>query len=276
MSSPFKVQEVKAKTVLNRSKISDVAYAINPYVGCQHGCSYCYARFMQRFTGHTGEEWGKYTDVKINAPEILEKQLWSKRKAKRERVLLSSVTDAYQPLEQRYEITRMCLKLLGDNGFPVSILTKSDLVLRDTDLLEYSSENEIGATIITFDEAVCRTFEQGAPSPSRRLAVLKTFSEQGLRTYCFVGPMIPFLTTPELDDLVRRICEVGIDYAYFDRMNLRPRVGAAVRKTLTNHFPDKAGKVIKALRPEDRFYDSVREKLEDLCREYGLDANILF
>ncbi|MFQ5833509.1 MAG: radical SAM protein [Candidatus Thorarchaeota archaeon] len=274
--STFRVKEVKAKTVLNTSRISDVAYAINPYVGCQHGCSYCYARFMERFTGHAGEEWGKYTDVKINSPEVLEKQLWSKRKAKRERVLLSSVTDAYQPLERRYEVTRRCLKLLADNGFPVSILTKSDLVLRDADLLEYSSENEIGATIITFDKAVCRTFEQGVPSPNRRLATLKAFSEQGLQTYCFVGPMIPFLTTYELDDLVRRICEAGVDYAYFDRMNLRPRVGAAVRKTLAEHFPDKTSEIIKALRPESMFYDSVRETVEDLCRTHGLAANILF
>lgn len=231
---------------------------------------------MQRFTGHTGEEWGKYTDVKINAPEVLEEQLWRKRKAKRDRVLLSSVTDAYQPLERRYEITRSCLRLLRNSAFPVSILTKSDLVLRDADLLDYSSENEIGFTIITFDETVCRAFERGAPSPNRRIAALKAISEQGLHTYCFVGPMIPLLTTRELDELIREICDAGIDYAYFDRMNLRPRVGAVVRKTLSEYFADEAGEIIKAMKPESTFYDSVRDTIQDLCREHDLDANIIF
>ena len=125
------VQETLAKTILNKSKIHD--YCVNPYTGCQVNCRYCYARlFMARYSGHK-EPWGEFVDVKINAPEVLRKQL---ARAKRGTVWVSSVCDPYQPLEAKYELTRRCLEELAKSRFPVTIQTKSKLVLRDLDLLE--------------------------------------------------------------------------------------------------------------------------------------------
>ena len=121
------VKEINAKSVLTKSNLPESDYCINPYVGCLHGCKYCYARFMRRFTGHK-EKWGEFLDVKINAPQVLEKEL-SRKKRKKGRVLLGRVTDAYQPVERKYKITRELLKILLRHQFPVSILTKSDLVL---------------------------------------------------------------------------------------------------------------------------------------------------
>ena len=127
------IKTIQCKSVLTRSRLPEVDYCINPYVGCLHGCIYCYARFMKRFTGHT-EKWGKFIDVKINAPEVLEKEL--SRSPEKGTVLLGSVTDAYQPIERKYKITRAILEILLKHHFPISILTKSDLVVRDIDLLK--------------------------------------------------------------------------------------------------------------------------------------------
>ena len=126
------IREIKAKSILTKSGIPGVDYCVNPYVGCSHGCRYCYATFMKRYTGHT-EAWGSFVDVKIHAPEILQRQL---KRASMGRVMISSVTDAYQPIESKYKLTRQCLEILLQSQFPVDILTKSPLVLRDIDLIK--------------------------------------------------------------------------------------------------------------------------------------------
>src|SRR5271157_4619818 len=123
------VKEVHAKSVLSRSGIEGISYTVNPYTGCSHGCRYCYATFMKKYTGHP-EAWGEFVDAKMNAPLLLAKQL---SRAARGNVILSSVTDPYQRLEARYGLTRACLVTLSDYDFPVEVLTKSPLVVRDMD-----------------------------------------------------------------------------------------------------------------------------------------------
>jgi DNA repair photolyase len=145
----LKVKEINAKSVLNKSKIFD--YCVNPYTGCQIGCRYCYARlFMRRYSGHK-EAWGEFVDVKINAHEVLKKQL---DRAKRGTVWVSSVCDPYQPLEEKYNITQRCLKELVKKQFSVNIQTKSKLALRDLDVFQEFEEIEVGFTITTDDEGV--------------------------------------------------------------------------------------------------------------------------
>ena len=274
MKTCFK--EVYAKSILNPSRIPEVCYAINPYIGCQHGCTYCYARFMKKYSGHQNDQWGSFVDIKINAAEVLEKQLWRKRKAKRESVLLSSVTDAYQPIERKYMITRRCLELLHDSGFPVSILTKSDLVLRDLEILGQNSKNDIGFTIISLGEEVRRAFEPGAPNSSKRLSALKTLSEAGIHTWGFVGPIIPSLTTNTMDELVRELAESGVEYILFDRLNLRPMVKQEVLQTLKLHFPDKQTEVMDNLSLHSHYFDNVKEDILELTKSHDIDANIVF
>jgi len=135
------VKEIYAKTILSKSKVSD--YTINPYVGCEHGCTYCYARFMKRFTGHR-EKWGSFVDVKINAARLLQREIEKKRAG---RVWISGVCDPYQPIEKRYELTRRCLEILSKYGWPVTIQTKSPLVKRDLELLRTFNDIEAGLTI---------------------------------------------------------------------------------------------------------------------------------
>ncbi|MCX7999715.1 MAG: radical SAM protein, partial [Leptospiraceae bacterium] len=143
------IREVECKSILNKSAIAD--YCINPYIGCQHGCKYCYAAGITfRFRSRV-EEWGEFLDIKTNAVTLLSKET---KKKKIGRVYLSSLTDPYQPIEEKYELTRRIVEILIKNNFPVTIQTKSYLVTRDLDLLSKGKSNEVGVTIVSMDEKV--------------------------------------------------------------------------------------------------------------------------
>jgi DNA repair photolyase len=231
---------------------------------------------MSRYTGHQSEEWGSFVDVKINAPRVLQQQLRRRKKTTKDPVLFSSVTDAYQPLERRYELTRNCIELLTRNGFPISILTKSDLVLRDIDLLGQSSENEVGMTIITLDEKTRRVFESGAMPSQQRLQTLQELSNQGFRTYGFVGPIIPELSTLYLEELIRALADCGVAYTLFDRLNIKYGNRPVIEYALQKHFGKEAKTILDALRPGSQYYDRVRSQIMEYSIQYGLEADIIF
>jgi DNA repair photolyase len=191
-------------------------------------------------------------------------------------VLFSSVTDAYQPLERKYQVTRNCLQLLKSHKVPVSVLTKSDLVLRDLDLLGEIPETEVGATIISLDEKVRQVFESGAPSAERRLAALTELASQGIRTYAFVGPIIPHLSTPTLDELIRKLAESGVAYIFLDKLNIKYGNRPAIEQALHTHFPEKAPAILTALRRSSTYYLELREELEEMVNRHGLETEFLF
>jgi DNA repair photolyase len=205
-----KYAERTARSVLSKTGIPGARWALNPYVGCAHACRYCYAEFMKKYTGHT-EPWGTFVDAKVNAPEALEREL---RRAARGVVMLSSVTDCYQPLEERCRLTRRCLELLRAHRFPVRILTKSPLVLRDLDLLRRFTEIEVGLTVTTDEERMRRLFEPGAPPIADRVDALGRLREAGVRTYVFIGPMLP-MDPARLAAMLRG----RVDEALVDPMN---------------------------------------------------------
>jgi len=214
------VKETQAKSILNKSQIFD--YCINPYTGCQVNCRYCYARlFMKRYSGHK-EPWGEFVDVKINAPEVLRKQL---QRARRGTVWISSVCDPYQPLEAKYGLTRRCLKELLEKQFPVNIQTKSKLVLRDLDLLKNFKEIEVGFTITTNDEKIAKLFEPGASSIAGRVKALEKLRASGIRTFAFIGPLLPGNPEKLVADLAGLVNRV-----FIDRMNYLNQVKAFYRQ----------------------------------------------
>jgi DNA repair photolyase len=204
------IKKIRARSILSRSGIPGADYCINPYVGCSHGCRYCYATFMKKFTGHT-EPWGSFVDIKLNAPEELRRQL---RKAEKGTTLISSVTDPYQPIEKRCELTRQCLETLLEYQFPVDILTKSPLVLRDSDLFTQFKDIDVGITITTDSERIRKVFEPNAPSIKTRINALKNLHEKGIRTYVFIGPALPM----DPEKLSREIF-LYADRILIDRMN---------------------------------------------------------
>ncbi len=201
------IREICAKTILSRSKVYD--YVVNPYVGCQHSCAYCYARFMKRFTGHK-EPWGEFVDVKINAPELLPHEVV---KASPGRVWVSGVCDAYQPLEEKYELTRRCLEILVQHDRPVTVQTKSPLVVRDMDIFQQSGKIEVGLSVTTGDEGIRQLFEPGAPSIEERVRALEKLHQAGIRTFAMIAPMLP-----EAEGLASML--VGkVDHILVDKMN---------------------------------------------------------
>ena len=160
------VREVNVRSALTRSRLFE--YCVNPYAGCANACVYCYARFATRFS-HPGEEWGSYVDVRINAPSVLARDL---SRAHPGTVYLSSVCDAWQAPEAEYGVTRQCLQLILDAGFPLFLQTKNALVERDFDLVKRQSNLRLGVTVTTVDERAARTFEPGASTANERLRVL--------------------------------------------------------------------------------------------------------
>jgi DNA repair photolyase len=221
MGSRLIIKEKIARSVLSSSGIPDVRYCLNPYVGCSHGCVYCYATFMKRFTGHA-ERWGTFVDKKVNAPSLLRREL---RKAGKGTVMVSSVTDPYQPLEKKEGLTRQCLLALLDYRFPVDILTKSPLVLRDVDLLGKFEELEVGITITTDDERMREVFEPGAPPINERLKALRALRRNGISTYVFIGPVLP-MNPESLAEKIRPYAGSVL----IDRMNYVSKTSWVYRK----------------------------------------------
>ncbi len=214
------IREKRVKSLLSKSGIPGIDYCINPYIGCSHACTYCYASFMKRFTGHS-EPWGRFVDAKINGPEVLHRQA---KRAKGGQVMISSVTDPYQPAEEKYQLTRQCLEVLLPHQFSVGILTKSPLVLRDLDLLKKLKDIEVGFTITTNDDEIRKIFEPNAPPIEARVQALKTLYRSGIKTYAFIGPLLPM--NPEA--LLERI-RPYVHYFYVDRMNYVSKTGKIYR-----------------------------------------------
>jgi DNA repair photolyase len=225
------VGEVRAKTVLSKSGIPGADYCINPYTGCTHGCAYCYATFMKKYTGHT-EEWGTFVDAKVNAPEVLDRQL---RRSRKGSVILSSVTDPYQPVEAEYRLTRRCIEILCRYQWPVHVLTKSPLVLRDIDLLARFDDLEVGLTVTTDDDAIRRLFEPGAPPIADRIEALRKLRRLGIRTYAFIGPLLPM----DPDILARELVP-AVSYVFIDRMNYLSKTRALFEELDLSRWLDRS------------------------------------
>lgn len=189
--------EKPCKTALNRVSGMPFHWSLNPYRGCTHGCHYCYARATHPYLGFdAGEDFSTRIVVKTNVPEVLRREL-GKPSWRRERVAIGTGTDAYQPCEGRYRLTRRALEVLLDAATPVSIVTKSTLVLRDLDLLARISDGPgatVYFTITTLDPALWRLIEPGTPPPAKRLEVLQRLSEAGIVTGVFLAPILPAIT----------------------------------------------------------------------------------
>jgi len=244
------VREVLAKSVLSKSQIFD--YAVNPYVGCAHGCSYCYARFMKRFTGHT-EPWGAFVDVKVNAVELLGREIVRKKPG---RTWVSGVCDAYQPLEKRYRLTRGCLEILLRHRWPVTVQTRSPLVLRDLDLLRGAPDLEVGFSVTTSDEEIRKLFEPGAPSIPARLEALGELHTAGVRTFAMIAPLLP--GAEGLGEALRG----RVDRVLIDRMNYTH----AHRIYRRHHLEDK-------LSP--RFFEEATRSLRVAFEEQGVECQVV-
>lgn len=272
----LKVRETTCKTLLNKSDLAD--FTLNCYVGCSHRCLYCYACYMKKFKERP-EDWGDFVDVKVNAPEALAKQL---RKIKPPgEVFMSSICDAWQPLEAKYKLSRACLKLLLEAGFEVSILTKSSLILRDFDLLAAYKTPSLGMTITTLNPKLQKVLEPYASEPTDRLNTLKKAQDKGIQTWVFLGPLLPEFTdtTANLEALFRALKGLNLDRIYVDRLNPRWGVLNSLRKGLSREdYPNYRLMFYKATNPT-KYQDyscQLKEKTLRYARQFGLPDKVTF
>ena len=204
------VKTIYTKSVLSKSNLPVCEYSVNPYVGCTHGCKYCYASFMKRLTGHA-EPWGTFLDVKV-WPEIKNPQRYAGKE-----LFLGSVTDPYLPQEEQYGRTRALLEQLQGSGAKLSIATKSDLILRDLDLIKTFPDARVSWSVNTLDEDFKNDMDN-AVSIARRLAAMEAFYRAGIRTTCFVSPIFPGITDAEA--IIRRV-KGQCHLIWLENLNLR-------------------------------------------------------
>jgi len=230
---------------------------------------------MKRFTGHK-ERWGEFVDVRINGPQVLARDL---SKTPKGVVLLSSVTDPYQPLEKKYGLTRKCLQRLLTYRFPITILTKSSLVLRDIDLLAEFPECEVGFTITTINEEARKKYEPHSSPVEERLTALEELHEREISTNVFLGPILPHITDASdgLRNMIQSFAKVNVDYVTVDRLNMRWGVWASVVEFLKQHYSDliPAYKQILWSRTND-YFEELKPKISRLCTEYGIKCGFCY
>ncbi len=260
------IKEIKVKTALSPSQLPGIDHALNPYRGCAHACVYCYAPGVI----HWGKgKWGELVEVKINLPRILSKELRTKKKGV---VGLGTVTDPYQPAEKKYELTRRCLELLLMHDLPVCIQTKSSLVLRDIDLMKEFSNIEVGITLTTLDDRVREKMEPGASSIDERLRALFELRDNGIKTWVFLGPLMPHMTDEEA--LVDAIAAVKPDYVLVDMLRLKEGVWEKVREFIHDFRPELVNEYERIFQGGGEYYRYVFEKVISRCEKKGLRCEI--
>jgi DNA repair photolyase len=240
------VTPILTKSALVRSRIPGVDYVINPYLGCAHGCRYCYAVFMRKYSHHhRTAAWGTFVEVKTNLPAVLLSEL--RRKKAPARALLASVCDPYQPVERRFRLTRRCLEILRDHGWGIDILTRSPLVTRDIDILSAAPSVTVGLSIPTDDDEVRKILEPQAPPIGARLSALQKLHEAGIHTWVFIAPMLPMNPTR-----LYRAIEPYITNLMVDPLNYRNQVRDLYLKQkwdyqLTDQYAAETGASLRRL-----------------------------
>ncbi len=258
----IKIGFVRTGNIMTKSSAPLGGYSVNPYVGCPHACRYCYASFMKRFTGHT-EDWGAFMDVK-EWPAITDPGKYAGQK-----VIVGTVTDGYNPLEEKFGRTRLLLEQLKDSGAEILICTKSDLVLRDLDLLlEINGRNRLTVSwsVNTLDEAFKNDMD-AAVSIERRLAAMKRVYEAGIRTVCFISPVFPGIT--DIEAIFERAKD-QCDLVWLENLNLRGGFKAGIMGYIAQKRPELLPLYEEIYNKRDRScFEALEKKAEEMAKRHG-------
>ena len=220
------IREIEVQSVMTKSSLPVGGFSVNPYVGCPHACKYCYASFMKRFTGHT-EPWGTFLDVKHWKP------ITNPHKYDGQRIVIGSVTDGYNPYEEEFCRTRRLLEELKGTNAEIMICTKSDLVLRDLDLLKKFPKVTVSWSINTLDEQFRMDMDR-AVSIERRIEAMKKVYEAGIRTVCFVSPIFPGIT--DVKSIIGRVKDFA-DLIWLENLNLRGQFKGTIMSYIRENHP---------------------------------------
>jgi len=265
----MKIKEIQAKSIITKTNLPEGDFVINPYIGCMHACKYCYARFMKRFTGHK-EPWGDFCDVKINAPDLIPTDT---NKYRNKYITIGSVTDAYQPIERKYELTRKILQKLIPLQPHIDIITKSDLVVRDIDLLKQFKDMIVSISFSSLDEKVQKELEPFALSPERKIQALKKLHESGIPTALFISPLFPLVT--DWKAIINKTKDF-VDEYWFENLNLYPSVQPEVFKFLKENYPEFVEKYKEIYAKGSIYWDQEETLIRDFCKKNKLNFKIFF
>jgi DNA repair photolyase len=283
-----------SRSIIARNDSPDIGFdaSINPYRGCSHGCIYCYARPTHEYLGlSAGLDFESKILVKEDAPELLRKQLSSPR-WKPKVLSISGVTDCYQPIEKKLQITRRCLKVLAEFRNPVAIVTKNHLVTRDIDLLSELAQHDaavVAVSLTTLDDDLRRIMEPRTSRPVRRLAAIQALARAGVTVGVMTAPVIPGLNDHELPNLISAAAEAGAGFAAYTPVRLPYAVRPLFEDWLTRHFPERKEKVLNRIRSmrggklndarfgsrmrgEGIFADQISQLFDISCRRAGLEG----
>ena len=268
------IKETVSKNIITKSKLPDTDYVINNYVGCNHGCIYCYAEFMKRFTNHT-EKWGEFLDIKKFNEEKFVKYL--KKINSDKKILMSSVTDPYNPYEIKYKSTRNILKLFiqaNNEHIHLEILTKSLLIFRDIDLLKKIKNITVGISLNTLNDNLRRQIEPCAGSIKSRIEILKKLKGENIPMYLFISPIFPMLT--QLEEIIAT-CKDTVDFIYFENLNLRGRYKKIILNFISKNFPEynHLYQDIYTKNKKEYWY-LLMEDINRLCKIYDIKYKTFF
>ncbi len=227
----MRIRYIKCKTGLSNSKLPGLDYSLNPYVGCQHNCAYCYAPYVLKIDR---KKWGDDIGVKLNIPTILSKEL---KKKKNGIIGISTVTDPYQQLEKKYRLTRLCLEQIKDYDFPIHIQTKSSTVYRDIDIISEISNVELMISIATLNDEERRILEPYSSSIKERIEILSNFSEIGIKTSVFFGPIYPTIKEEDLIKTLDIFNNYDVKEIMLDKLNLKKGIWRNIELNL-NCYPE--------------------------------------
>lgn len=256
----YLIAKKEVKSIMSKSNLPVCDFSVNPYLGCLHACKYCYASFMKRFSNHK-EPWGEFLDVKY-WPEIKNPQKYNGKS-----LFISSVTDPYQPIEAEYERTKVLFEQLEGSDINLSIATKSDLILRDLDLLKTFPEVRVSFSINTLDENF-KNYMDDAVSIKRRLKAMKTLYDEGIRTTCFISPIFPVITdVPAIINETKDYCNL----IWLENLNLRGNYKSVILNYIKENYPELTPLYNEIYNKRDRSYwEKLNEELKAYCEEINL------
>lgn len=254
------VKEIKVKSIMTKSNLPVADFSVNPYIGCEHACKYCYASFMKRFTNHP-ESWGTFVDIK-NWNEIKKTQKYAGKEA-----FIGSVTDPYQPCEEKYKKTRLLLEQLHGSGISISIATKSDLVLRDLDLIKTFPNARVSFSINTIDENFKNEMDY-AVSIERRFKAMKKVYDTGIRTTCFISPIFPGIT--DVEKIILR-AKNQCNLVWLENLNLRGDYKGKILDWIKKKHPELNNLYSAIYIGNDRgYWHSLDKRMKEFTAKQGL------
>ena len=255
------VKEIKANDYLTKSNLPASDYVINPYIGCTHGCKYCYASFMKRFTGHK-EDWGDFVDIKLCNKKI------NLNKISKKSVFLSSVTDCYNQLEEKYKLTRHILEQLVNSDCYLSISTKSKLILRDIDILKQIKNLSVSISINTLDEKF-RCDMDNASTIAERLDTLRKLHDNGIHTVLFMSPIFPYIT--EWKEIIEK-SKNYVDEYWFENLNLRGQYKTYIMSYIKNNYPDFYNSYIDIyMKNNKKYWINLADEINNYCQKNNIN-----